>query len=201
MPTRRSVARLATDLAVHLALEPMWDRREMAPPRAGRRPAMDVAEALAFVEEHGVVLVAARGPVPRLTEAIAGVRITGSWWGHPLGHEIYRVLGEVTESPDVLVCRVVSGKVTLVHRRLWPALIRCAGRFAPETLAHVRQVHTAHGHHANVEVPFPTWASRDVLAAARRLHEEEALGALGEWAGAPFGPPRRRSSSSRRHSN
>jgi len=27
---------------------------------------MSAADALAFIEEHGVVLVAARGPVPRL---------------------------------------------------------------------------------------------------------------------------------------
>jgi hypothetical protein len=173
----------------------------MVPQHRGPTAAMDVAEALAFVEEHGVVLVAARGPVPRLTEAIAGVPIVGSCWCHPLGHEIYRVLGEVTESPDVLVCRVVRGKVTLVHRRLWSALVRCADRFAPETLAEVRQVHTAEGHHANVEVPYPTWADHDVLAAARRLREDDALGALGPWASAASGPPRRRNTSSRRRSD
>jgi hypothetical protein len=33
---------------------------------------MTAVEALAFVEAHGVVLVSAKGPVPRLTEAIAG---------------------------------------------------------------------------------------------------------------------------------
>jgi len=49
------------------------------------------AEALAFVERHGVVLQAARGPVPSLAEAVAGGRIRGSWWGHPKGHEIFRV--------------------------------------------------------------------------------------------------------------
>ena len=38
---------------------------------------MNAQEALEFVETHGVVLVAARGPVPRLTEAIAGEPIKG----------------------------------------------------------------------------------------------------------------------------
>ncbi len=37
-------------------------------------------EGLAFVKRHGVVLHAARGPVPSLAEAIAGGPIRGSWW-------------------------------------------------------------------------------------------------------------------------
>jgi hypothetical protein len=146
---------------------------------------MDAHDALAFVERHGVVLVAARGPVPRLTEAIAGEPIVGSWWGHRLGHEIYAVLGEVTESPDVLVCRVVGGKVTLVHRRLWPALIRCADRFDVALLARVDQVHTEHGRHENVEIPCPQWADPEVRDAAEKLDEDVAFAALGEWARSP----------------
>jgi hypothetical protein len=148
----------------------------------GQVAAMDGREALEFVRTHGVVLVAAKGPVPRLTEAVAGVAIKGSWWGHPLGHEIYRVLNEVTDSPDVLVCRVVASKVTLVHRRLWPALIAAADRFAAETLAKVEQVHTAAGHHVNVEVPFPDWTTSEDRAAASRITEADAIAALGSWA-------------------
>ena len=44
---------------------------------------MDCGQALDFVREHGVVLVSASGPAPKLTEAIAGEKIKGSWWGHP----------------------------------------------------------------------------------------------------------------------
>src|SRR5205814_8572249 len=43
---------------------------------------MNQKEALAFVERHGIVLQAARGPLPNLAEAIAGGTIRGSWWGH-----------------------------------------------------------------------------------------------------------------------
>jgi hypothetical protein len=39
---------------------------------------MTPKEALAFVEHHGVVLEAARGPVPSLAEAVAGGRTTGA---------------------------------------------------------------------------------------------------------------------------
>lgn len=146
-------------------------------------PVMDARAALAFVKRQGVVLVAARGPVPRLTEAIIGEPISGSWWGHPLGHELYAVLDEVTSSADVLVCRLVGGKVTLVHRRLWPALIRCAERFDVARLARVDQRHTERGHHENVEVPFPQWVEAEVLDAASQLDEGEAVAALGEWVG------------------
>src|SRR5262249_6428648 len=83
--------------------------------------AMSPGEALAFVERHGVVLQAARGPVPSLAEAVAGGPIRGSWWGHPRGHEIFRAAEAVTESPDVLVCKLVDGKGTYGHRRLWGA--------------------------------------------------------------------------------
>jgi hypothetical protein len=44
----------------------------------------------------------------------------GSWWAHPQSHAIYRALQGVRASRDVMACRLVAGKVTLVHRRLWP---------------------------------------------------------------------------------
>ncbi len=135
-----------------------------------------------------MVLVAAKGPVPRLTEAIAGEPIRGSWWGHPKGQQIFAVLETVTESPEVLVCRLVGGKVTLVHRRLWPALVRVAGQFPPERLAQVRQEHTPTGQHKNREVPFPEWVPSDVQREAEQLGAAEALELLGAWAGSQAGP-------------
>ena len=104
-------------------------------------------DALAFVREHGVVLLAAKGPAPRLTEAIIGEPIKGSWWAHPRSHFIFSVLNGVTASDDVLACRLMDGKITLVHRRLWPALVRLAERFHPEHLARVREEHTPSGRH------------------------------------------------------
>jgi hypothetical protein len=68
--------------------------------------------------------------------------------------------------------------VTLVHRRLWPALVRLADRFPPERLAAVDEVHTASGAHRTVEVPFPDWVPADDLAAAALLTVDEALALL-----------------------
>jgi hypothetical protein len=142
---------------------------------------MNLAQALKFIEKHGVVLVSAKGPVPRLTEAIAGSPIKGSWWGHPKGQQIFTILEAVTESEDVLVCRLIKGKVTLVHRRLWPALARLADRLQPSQIARVIQEHTASGRHVNKEIPFPRWVPATVLKAGQALSEAEAIAALGEW--------------------
>jgi hypothetical protein len=135
---------------------------------------MSAADALAFIEEHGVVLVAARGPVPRLVEVILGEPIKGSWWAHPASRRIFAVLQALEESGELLVCRLIAGKVTLVHRRLWPALTRLERRFSREQLAQIHQEHTAAGRHANRVVAFPAWVPESVLAASRRMSDEEA---------------------------
>ena len=147
---------------------------------------MTAAEALAFVEGHGVVLVSAKGPVPRLTEAIAGEPMKGSWWGHPKSHQIFAILEAVTASEDILVCRLVKGKITLVHRRLWPALVRLANQFPPDQIAKVRQEHKASGRHVNKEVPFPRWVPAEVMKQASSISAAEAIAALGEWTSDPL---------------
>ena len=142
---------------------------------------MTAVEAFAFVQDQGVVLVSAKGPAPRLTEIIAGEPIKGSWWGHPKSHQIFAILEVLTESEDVLVCRLINGKITLVHRRLWPALVRVAARFSPDQIAKVRQEHTASGRHVNKEVPFPRWVPADVMKQAKSMSQAEAITALGKW--------------------
>jgi hypothetical protein len=142
---------------------------------------MTPKEGLAFVSRHGVVLQAARGPVPSLAEAIAGGPIRGSWWGHPKGREIFRVSGAVSESPDVLECKLVGGKVTYVHRRLWPALVKLASRFRKDQLARTWEEHTASGAHRSRRTPFPEWVPSDVMRQAERLSVTEAETILSPW--------------------
>lgn len=137
--------------------------------------------ALDYVQQHGVVLASARGPVPRLVEAIAGEPIKGSWWAHPEGRQIYALFQFLEDAPEVLVCRLVEGKISLVHRRLWPALVRLAPRLPPERLARIRQVHTAAGRHENRETPFPQWVPVAVLRQARELGEADAAATFGPW--------------------
>lgn len=142
-----------------------------------------------FVATHGVVLASGRGPVPNLAEAVAGEPIRGSWWAHPRGKAIFDALNLVDDDPDVLCFRLVDGKVTFVHRRLWPALARLADELGPDRTTAVRQEHTPTGAHRTVRTPFPDWVPDDVARAARRLAVEQARAALGEWAASA---PRRR---------
>jgi len=140
---------------------------------------MTPQQALALVRKHGVMLASAKGRVPCLADIVAGEPIKGSWWAHPKGREIFRVLGAVGDSPDVLVCRLVDGKITFVHRRLWAALVRCAEHFSKRQLANVRQEHTASGRHVNRETAFPQWVPPDVMKEADHLDRDEALRSLG----------------------
>jgi hypothetical protein len=144
---------------------------------------MTSAQAMAFVRKHGVVLASGKGPVPNLADAVAHDPIRGSWWAHPKGHEIFQVLSNLNQSREVLVCRLVAGKITYVHRRLWPALVRAASHFSAEQLAQVRQEHTEKGHHVSHSTPYPEWVPADVKREAERLSDSEAVKALGQWVG------------------
>src|SRR4051794_1456274 len=55
---------------------------------------------LNFVKRHGVVLQAARGPVPSLAEEVVGAPIRGSWWAHPKAQAIYSATQYACNSPD-----------------------------------------------------------------------------------------------------
>jgi hypothetical protein len=129
---------------------------------------------MAALIDGGMLLQSARGPLPNVAELVAGEPIKGSWWGHPKSHAIFDELQSLNESPDVVRLRLVNGKVTLVHRRLWPALIRIADRLDPKQLAALHEEHSASGAHRVHEQPFPEWIPGDVFAAANELSSEQA---------------------------
>lgn len=60
---------------------------------------------------------------PSLTALVAGGPIKGSWWGHAAGKRIFQVASALEDGGQVLFVPLLSAKVTLVHRRLWPALV------------------------------------------------------------------------------
>jgi len=87
-----------------------------------RRPSAVLARALGLLERSGLLLL--QDPLlPSLATLVAGEAVRGSWWSHPAGREIFRTAGALEDHPDVLCAKLVSGKVTFVHRRLWPALV------------------------------------------------------------------------------
>lgn len=138
-------------------------------------------DALGFVVEHGVVLASARGPVPSVAEAVAGEPIRGSWWAHARSHDIFRALTAIDDSPDVLCFKLVAGKVTFVHRRLWPALVCLSDEIGRDRLAAIKQEHTDSGAHRNIVTRFPEWVPAEVAGAARALDRADARAQLGSW--------------------
>ena len=134
-----------------------------------------------FVEQHGVVLEGGRGPRPTLAEAVAGEPVPGSWWGHKQGRAIFRATCTVRDCDQILVCRLVGGKITYVHRRLWPAIVRLANSLDKKTLAAIREEHTPSGAHRVRTFAFPRWVPPEVRQAAGNLSEEEAHHQLGDW--------------------
>lgn len=139
---------------------------------------MTPQDAIAFIRQHGVVIESGRGPVPSLAEAIAGGPIRGSWWSHPLSKDIFRITRAVRDSERVLVCRLISGKITFVHRRLWPALVCAAGRFQSAQLARLSEEHTSSGRHVVKAIQFPAWVPAAVMVQGRKLTESAALDIL-----------------------
>ena len=79
----------------------------------------------AELESRGLLLVS-DAKLPSLASMIAGGPVHGSWWAHPASHMIFRALTELSGHPDVLVVKLIDGKNTLVHRRLWPEVVAIA---------------------------------------------------------------------------
>jgi hypothetical protein len=140
-------------------------------------------DALDFIEKHGVVLESGKGSVRNLVDAVAGRALNGNWWSSPRGKTIFRVTREVRDAPDVLTCRLLDGRVTFVHRRLWAALVRLAPLLDTERLSAVRESHAKNGSHKVVETRFPEWVPDEVRSEARRLTAEQALEELGSVLG------------------
>ena len=140
---------------------------------------MTPAQAVSFVECHGLVCEASRrSGIPSLVDEIAGETVRGNWWSHPRSKAIFAATRAVRDSPEVLVCRLVDGKITFVHRRMWPALVSIADRFDPARLARLHEVHSAKGKHVIEQTPFPDWVPTNVLAAGRKLNEADAVAQL-----------------------
>ena len=139
---------------------------------------MTAKQALAWLERNGIALESGRGPVPNLAETIAGGPVRGSWWGHPKSNVIFQCSRALRNSKDVLTCRLVGGKITYVHRRLWPAVVKLADSFNAGRLAAIREIHTASGKHKLNLTPFPDWVPAEVTRSAAKLATNEASSLL-----------------------
>jgi hypothetical protein len=134
-----------------------------------------------FIRYHGVVLQAAKGLEPSLAMQIVGGPIRGSWWSHPMGHEIFALIQCVQASNAVLVCTLADGKITYIHRRLWPFFVRIAKRFPRHALDKVREVHLPSGRHRREDIAFPDWVPQAVLASAKKISTQDAAAEVQLW--------------------
>jgi hypothetical protein len=80
---------------------------------------------LGKLQQVGLLLLSDKA-LPNVVALVGGPQVKGSWWGHERGHEIFRELGRLEAHPDSLTTRLVSGKVTYLHRRLWPDFLSVA---------------------------------------------------------------------------
>jgi hypothetical protein len=93
---------------------------------AAQREGAACAEAcLMHLAQHGL-LMKADAKLPSVTTMAAGEPVRGSWWAHPRAHAIFFALRDLEAHSDVLLVKLVAGKDTFVHRRLWPEIAAIA---------------------------------------------------------------------------
>ena len=80
---------------------------------------MSCAEVRRRLERYGLLLLQDK-KLPSIVGTFAGEGLTTSWWSHPRGQEIFLCLGQLED--EALATRLIGGKVTYVHKRLWPAV-------------------------------------------------------------------------------
>jgi hypothetical protein len=86
------------------------------------KTARRVLEALA---QRGLLLEQDK-ELPNVVGILTGQSLRTSWWSHPRARSIFATLTELARHPDVLFTKLLYGKVTLLHRRLWPSFLALA---------------------------------------------------------------------------
>ena len=57
--------------------------------------------------------------LPNVSRLVTDEKMRGSWWSHQLAQTIFAVGEMLEDHPDVVIVKLISGKVTFVHRKLW----------------------------------------------------------------------------------
>ena len=61
--------------------------------------------------------------LPSVCSLITGSPLRGSWWSDPQAQTIFQVNELLEDHEDVLITKLVSGKVTFVHRKIWAEVV------------------------------------------------------------------------------
>ena len=78
----------------------------------------DFDEIFHQLQEFGLLLLS-DSSLPNVAALVAGEKVSGSWWSHKAAHRIFAVSEMLEDHSDVLIMKLVSNKVTFVHRQLW----------------------------------------------------------------------------------
>ncbi len=81
-------------------------------------PAQEFQRVFEALKRRGLLLVSDKA-FPSVSGLIVGEPLKGSWWSHPLAHTIFGVNEMLEDHKDVLITKLIDGKVTFVHRRMW----------------------------------------------------------------------------------
>jgi hypothetical protein len=76
------------------------------------------AEVFQQLEKFGLLLLSDSN-LPNVATLVAGEKVSGSWWSHKAAQRIFAVSELLEDHSDVLIMKLVSKKVTFVHRELW----------------------------------------------------------------------------------
>jgi len=70
------------------------------------------------LQKFGFVLLS-DSALPNVSHIVADTKVKGSWWSHESAHAIFAVSEMLEDHPDVMIMKLISDKVTFVHRELW----------------------------------------------------------------------------------
>jgi hypothetical protein len=70
------------------------------------------------LQELGVLLLSDAN-LPSVSGIVTGEKLRGSWWAHKQGQTIFAISEMLEDHTDVLITKLISDKVTFVHRELW----------------------------------------------------------------------------------
>ncbi len=126
------------------------------------------------LRDHGLLLQV-DATLPNVAALVVGAPVQGSWWSHPAGRAIYATTMQLAGHPDALAAKLVDGKTTWLHRRLWPALLAVATSGEPWQTARLSPA--ARALRARLlrdgELPAHGDAARELQARLLALGEEQ----------------------------
>lgn len=81
-------------------------------------PQKNFNKVFAHLQKFGLLLLS-DAALPNVAELVANEKVKGSWWSHKSAQAIFNVSEMLEDHPDVLIMKLISDKVTFVHRELW----------------------------------------------------------------------------------